>query len=60
MEFVGCNGEGAPMSTQEKQSEQQHLLHLVESAQRAGYSEREIQELVEDALEADVQREAAA
>jgi hypothetical protein len=36
------------------------MLHLVESAQRAGYSETEIREMVQDALEADAEREAAA
>jgi hypothetical protein len=36
------------------------MLHLVESAQRAGYSETEIRGMVQDALEADAEREAAA
>jgi len=48
------------MATRAKESEQQQLLHLVESAQRAGRSEREIREIVQDALEADAEREAAA
>lgn len=36
------------------------MLFLVESAQRAGYSEREIVEMVDDALEADAEVERAA
>jgi hypothetical protein len=36
------------------------MLHLVESAQRAGYSETEIREMVQDAVETDAEREAAA
>jgi hypothetical protein len=41
------------MSGQAKEAEQQHLLLLVESAQRAGRSESEIGEIVEEAIEAD-------
>ncbi len=48
------------MSTREKETDQQHMLHLVESALRAGYSESEIGELVKDALEADAELETAA
>jgi hypothetical protein len=48
------------MSTREKERDQQHMLHLVELAQRAGYSESEIDEMVEDAVEADAEREVAA
>jgi hypothetical protein len=40
--------------------ERQHMLLLVESAQRAGYSEREIAEIVDDAVEADAEIEDAA
>ena len=36
------------------------MLHLVESAQLAGYSESEIHEMVQDALAADAELEAAA
>jgi len=36
------------------------MLHLVESAQRDGYSEAEIAEIVNDAIEADVEIEDAA
>ena len=48
------------MSTREKEADQQHMLNLVESAQRAGHSESEIGEMVQDALEADAELEAAA
>jgi hypothetical protein len=48
------------MSERERETDQQHMLHLVESAQRAGYSETEIGELVRDAREADAELEAAA
>jgi hypothetical protein len=36
------------------------LLHLVEAAQNAGYSEREIVQIVEDELEADAELDRAA
>lgn len=48
------------MSTRERETDLQRMLHLVESAQRAGYSESEIRDMVQDALEADAAREAAA
>jgi hypothetical protein len=49
------------MSGQAKQElEQQHMLLLVESAQRAGRSEDEIAEIVDDAIEADGDLERAA
>lgn len=35
------------------EAEQQHLLLLVESAQRAGRSEAEIEKIVDDAVEDD-------
>jgi hypothetical protein len=38
----------------------QRLLHLVESAQRAGNSEREIAEIVDEAIEADAELDDAA
>jgi hypothetical protein len=48
------------MSRQTQEAAQQHLLLIVESAQRAGFSEDEISELVTDAVEADVERDRAA
>jgi hypothetical protein len=48
------------MSRRTQEAEQQHLLLIVESAQRAGLSEDEIGEIVTDAVEADVERERAA
>ena len=47
------------MSGQETEADQQHMLLVVESAQRAGYSESEIGEIVEDAIEADAELERA-
>lgn len=41
------------MSGQKHEAEQQHLLLMVESAQRAGRSESEILELLNEAAEAD-------
>jgi hypothetical protein len=43
-----------------QESEQQHRLLIVESAQRAGFTETEIVELVDDAVEADADVERAA
>ena len=48
------------MSGRETEADQQHMLLVVESAQRAGYSESEIGEIVEDAIEADAEVERAA
>ncbi len=48
------------MTGQANEADQLHMLLLVESAQRAGRSEREIGELVEDATEADDQLDRAA
>ena len=48
------------MEGTEKGTEFNHLLHLVEAAQRAGYSESEIVEVVEDALETDAELDRAA
>jgi hypothetical protein len=48
------------MSGLEQEAEQQHMLLMVESAQRAGRSEREIGEMVDDAVEADADLERAA
>ncbi len=42
------------------QQDQQHMLLVVESAQREGYSESEIVETVQDAVEADAELERAA
>jgi hypothetical protein len=41
------------MTKRETEREEQHMLFLIESAQRAGYSEREIVEIVDDAVETD-------
>lgn len=48
------------MPEQERERDQHHMLLLVESAQRAGLSEQEIVEIVEDATEADAEHERAA
>jgi hypothetical protein len=48
------------MSERKTEAERQRMLHLVESAQRAGYSETEIVEIVDDAVEADAEIEDAA
>ena len=42
------------------EADQQHMLLVVESAQRAGYSESEIAEIVDAAIEADAELERAA
>ena len=47
------------MTTRENEADLQRMLHLVESAQRAGYSEVEIVEIVDDA-ETDAETERAA
>jgi hypothetical protein len=41
------------MSGQQQEIEQQHMLLMVETAQRDGRSESEIAEIVEEAVEAD-------
>jgi hypothetical protein len=48
------------MSRQAQEAEQQHLLLMVESAQRAGLSEAEIGSIVEDAVETDAELDRAA
>ena len=48
------------MSGRETEVDQQHMLLVVESAQRAGYSESEIGAIVEDAIDADAEPERAA
>jgi hypothetical protein len=48
------------MTKRETEREEQHMLFLVESALRAGFSEREIVEIVHDAVEADAELERAA
>ena len=48
------------MAEHRTEIERQHMLLLVESAQRAGRSEREIVEIVDDAVEADAEIEGAA
>jgi hypothetical protein len=49
-----------PMSEKTHEQEQQHLLLIVEAAQRAGRSEPEINEIVAAAREADAELERAA
>jgi hypothetical protein len=44
----------------ENEANQQHLLLMVEAAQRAGRSEAEIAEIVDEAAEADTELDAAA
>jgi hypothetical protein len=51
---------GVLMPERERETDQQRMLLLVESAQRAGLSEREIVEIVEDAIKADAEHERAA
>ena len=48
------------MSGQTSETEQHHLLLLVEAAQRSGHTEREITELVGAATEADAELDRAA
>jgi hypothetical protein len=48
------------MSERDRDADQQHMLLVVESAQRAGCSESEIVEIVRDAVEADAELERAA
>ena len=52
--------EGVPMSGQIQEAPNQHLLFLVESAQRAGLSEVEIGEMVDEAVAADADLDRAA
>lgn len=44
----------------ERKAPHHQLLHLVEAAQLAGYSEREILQIVEDELETDAELDQAA
>ena len=48
------------MSGQQQDAVEQHMLLMIETAQRAGRSESEIAEIVDDALEADADLERAA
>jgi hypothetical protein len=48
------------MTDQRKEAQAQHLLLMIESAQRAGRSEREIEKLVDDAVREDDDVERAA
>jgi hypothetical protein len=48
------------MSEPRTEAERQHMLLLVESAQRNGCSESEIAEIVDDAVAADAEIERAA
>ena len=45
---------------EQTENQLQRLLQLVESAQRAGHSETEIVQLVDDAIDVDVELDAAA
>lgn len=45
---------------EQTENQLQRLLQLVESAQRAGHSETEIAQLVDDAVDVDVELDAAA
>jgi len=46
------------MSGQIKEAQKQHLMFVVETAQRAGLSEVEIGEIVDEAVQADAQLDA--
>ena len=48
------------MSKQTSEAVEQHLLLMIESAQRAGLSESEIGEIVDDAVAADADLQHAA
>jgi hypothetical protein len=48
------------MTGQTQEAQELHMLLLIESAQRAGRSEREISEIVDDAVRADADVERAA
>lgn len=48
------------MSVHEHEAEKRHLLLMVESAQRAGRSEAEIEKILDDAREDDAALERAA
>ena len=48
------------MGEQKQEAERQHMLLMVESAQRAGRSEREISELLDEAAAQDADFERAA
>ena len=48
------------MSVHEHEAEKQHLLLMVESAQRAGRTEAEIEKIIDDAREDDAALDRAA
>jgi hypothetical protein len=48
------------MSVHEHEAKKQHLLLMVESAQRAGLSEAEIEKIIDDAREDDAALDRAA
>ena len=48
------------MSGQQQEAIEQHMLLMVETAQRAGHSEDEIAEIVDAAIEADAELDRAA
>jgi hypothetical protein len=60
VEVANSRREGVPMSGQTNEAEQQHLMLMVDSAQRAGLSETEISKIVDGAAEADADLERAA
>ena len=49
-----------PKNTETHEAERRHMLLLVESAQRAGRSEKEIDKIVAAAVEADAELDRAA
>jgi hypothetical protein len=51
---------GEPVDGIERDAPHHQLLHLVEAAQLAGYSEHEIVKIVEDELETDAELDQAA
>ena len=51
---------GEPVEGMDTTEPHQQLLHLVEAAQLAGYSEREIVQIVEQELESDAELDQAA
>jgi hypothetical protein len=56
----GTKRKGEPMEGIDTNAPHQQLLHLVEAAQLAGYSEHEIVQIVEQELESDAELDQAA
>jgi hypothetical protein len=48
------------MTQRETDAERQHMLHMVESALRAGRTEHEVREIVDEAVESDAEFDRAA